>query len=217
MVMKQHFLQTPARVIAGVALMFGSALTGGADDSTAAPLGAVPAAPTSQVQLSYGATEVTQLAKAKVADDTIVAFVQNSGRAYSLTAPEILALRSGGVSDRVITAMLEQQTKKQTDAAAQPASAPPPPAPQPDAASQPAPPATPATTCAPAPAVTYVPSVPAYAPASTVYVPYAAPTYYYAPYYGYSYPAVSLSLGFGFGGYYGGHYHGGGGFHGGRR
>jgi hypothetical protein len=215
--MKQHFLQTPARVIAGVALMFGSALTGGADDSTAAPLGAVPAAPTSQVQLSYGATEVTQLAKAKVADDTIVAFVQNSGRAYSLTAPEILALRSEGVSDRVITAMLEEQTKKQTDAAARSAAAAPL-APQPDTVSQPAPvPAAPATTYAPAPAVTYVQTVPAYAPASTVYVPYAAPTYYYAPYYGYSYPAVSLSLGFGFGGYYGGHYHGGGGFHGGRR
>ena len=217
MVMQQHFLQTPARVIAGLALMFGSALTGAADDAAPAapPPGAVPAAQTSPVQLSYGATEVTQLAKAKVADDTIVAFVQNSGRAYSLTAPEILALRSEGVSDRVITAMLEQQTKKQTDAAAQLASAPPPPAPQPDAASQPAP--APAAAYAQAPAVTYVQTAPAYAPASTVYVPYAAPTYYYAPYYGYSYPAVSLSLGFGFGGYYGGYYHGGGGFHGGRR
>jgi hypothetical protein len=222
-VMKQHFLQTPARVIAGMVLVLGSTLTGVADDSATAaapPPAAVPAAPTSPVQLSHGATEVAQLAKAKVADDTIIAFVQNSGRAYNVTAPEILALRSEGVSDRVITAMLEQQTKKQTVAAAQPAPAvAPPPA---DAASQPAPPpAAPAAAYAPAPAVTYVQTAPAYAPPSTVYVPYAAPPYYYDPYYGsygygYAYPPVSLSFGFGFGGGHGGYYHGGG-FHGGHR
>jgi hypothetical protein len=153
------------------------------------------------VQLSAGVRDVSKLAEAKVGDDTIIAFINHSGTTYSLNASEIIYLRGRGLSDGVITAMLNQRGKAPVAAA-------------------------PVTTTSAAPAqssTTYVAPAPTYAQPSTVYVASPAPTYvpyysgyyypYYYPYYGYSSP-LSLSFGFGFGNYYGGGYHGGGG-HGG--
>src|SRR5438105_156223 len=58
--------------------------------------------------LSSGAQEALKLSQSKVGDDAIVSFVHNSGRNYGLTAAEIIYLHEQGVSDRVITAMINQ-------------------------------------------------------------------------------------------------------------
>ena len=176
---------------------------------TAAGSGSAP-------QLSYGVPQVLQLSQAKIGDNTIVAYIQNSGTIYSLNASEIVYLKQQGVSDAVITAMLNQR-QRVTQAAAQTA-------PQAPAAATTSQPGSAETSTAVAqPTVTYVQTV----PSSTVYVipdtqTYNYDAYYYQPYYypyygGWYYPPVSFSFGFG-GGYRGGWggYHGGwGGYHGG--
>ncbi|MGA2030226.1 MAG: hypothetical protein ABSG87_09160 [Verrucomicrobiota bacterium] len=154
-------------------------------------------------QLSYGVPQVLQLAQAKVSDDTIVAYIQNSGTIYALNASEIVYLKQQGISDAVLNAMLNQRSRL-----AQSATQPAPQQNYSDSSSAQTPNAT------VQPTVTYVQTV----PSPTVYVVPDTQTYYYQPYYygyyGWPYPAVSLSFGFGgWGGYHG--YHGGGGFHGG--
>jgi len=151
--------------------------------------------------LSVGAADVVKLAQAKVSDSTIIAFVRNSGHAYNLDATQLLYLRQQGVSDAVLAVMLNQ----------------PKPAEPPPATTQTAPAAASTPPPVPAnerPATAYV----APAPAAATYVPppvtyYYDPYYYYAPYYypayyGWPYPAVSFS--FGWGGHWGGGWHGGG-------
>ncbi len=178
--------------------------TATATTPAAQPAAASPAAP----QLSYGVSQVVQLAHANVGEDVIVNYIQNSGNAYGLDANQILYLKQQGVSDRIINTMLGQRSR--LAAAAQTA----PPPNYSDANNSQIP------TTTPPPAVSYVQT----APPQTVYIIPDTQTYnyyaysypYYYPYYGW--PAVSLS--FGWGGYYGG-YHGGwgggyrGGWHGG--
>jgi type II secretory pathway pseudopilin PulG len=197
---------------------------------------ATPAAPVAQaapvVKLPYGAEDVLKLSRAQISEDIILNYVQNSGTVYSLTPNDIVYLRNEGVSDRVVTAMLNQRQRVVADAAAQQMAA------QQAAAQQAA--AQQAATPAPAPAYpdnTSVAAAPTYAPAyeqpqpqpapSTVYVIpdpsveyayYGYPYYYPGPYYYGGYWGPSVSIGLGFGGHYGGHYYGGyhgGGFHGG--
>ena len=168
---------------------------------TAAPAGGAT------VQLSYGVPQVLQLSQAKIGDNTIVAYIQNSGTIYSLNASEIVYLKQQGVSDAVITTMLNQR-QRVTQAAAQTA----PQVPTTATASQPGSAGT--SMAAAQPTATCVRT----APSSTVYVipdtqTYNYDAYYYQPYYypyygGWYYPAVSLSFGFG-GGYRGGYYRGG--------
>jgi hypothetical protein len=165
---------------------------------------------TAPVQLSYGVSQIIQLSKAKVSDDTIVNYIRNSGSSYGLDASQIVYLKQQGVSDPVINTMLNQ--------------------PRPVAPAAPPPAystASSAATVVAPPAATYVQTAPAYVPSSTVYVipdtqTYQyyynnyQPAYGYHPYYGgWYYPPVSFSFGFG-GGYRGGYYHGGG-FRGGWR
>jgi hypothetical protein len=153
--------------------------------------------------LSYGVPQVLQLAQAKVSDDTIIAYIHNSGNSYGLDANQIIYLRQQGVSDNVLTVMLTQP---------RPASAPAPTAPPPDNSYQAQAPAS----YAAAPTTTYVQSAP-----SPVYVvpnsqPYYYNNYYYSQpyYYPYSYfPSVALSFAFGGSSYYHGGYHGGGGYY----
>ncbi len=140
-------------------------------------------------QLAYGVPEILQLAQAKVGDDTIIAYIKNSGNSYGLSADQIIYLRQQGVSDAVIKVMLNQPKPAAVASA--------PPAPQPAAA--PASP-QPVSTATVAPTVTYVQTAPA--PAYYYYQPY------YYPVYGGIYPAVSFS--FGWGGGYGRGWHGGG-------
>jgi hypothetical protein len=180
------------------------------------------AAQSAPVQLSYGVPQIIQLSKAKVSENTIVAYIQNSGTIYSLNASEIVYLKQQGVADAVLTTMLNQR-QRVSQAAAQTA-------PQAPAAVTPSQPGSPdarsaeTSTAVAQPTVTYVQTV----PSSAVYVIPDTQTYqyynnYYQPYYypyygGWYYPPVSFSFGFG-GGYRGGYYHGGwgGGYRGGYR
>lgn len=189
------------------AVTFLAAKAAGQDSSTSTPAATQPAAASQAApQLSYGVSEVVQLAHANVGEDVIVNYIQNSGNAYGLDANQILYLKQQGVSDRIVNTMLDQRGR--VAAAVQTA----PQANSTDANSS----QTAATTAQPT--VTYVQP----APSSTVYVipdtqtyNYYAYSYPYYPYYGYyGWPRVSFS--FGYGGYYGGYrggWHGGGGWH----
>jgi len=164
------------------------------------------------VELSPGGQQVLQLHQARIGDDTIIAFIHNSGLNYKLDANAIIYLGQQGVSSPVLSAMLNQPA---ADAALHlPAT----PAPAPVAMTA-YPPAYTAPAAYTAPPVTVIQTAPDP-------VNYDAP-YYTDPYnYGY-YPSVGLYFGGGWGGgyyggggyrggYYGGGYHGGGGgFHGG--
>jgi hypothetical protein len=134
-------------------------------------------------------------------DETLLAYIKNSGKVFPLGASEVVYLRQQGLSDQVITAMLEQRANV-TPAGSQLAQAP-----QPSVwANSTPPPAEPVAT-QPAPAYPTAPA-PAVYPQPTPVYSYPAYPYSYGPYWGY--PAISFS--FGWGGYYGGYYHG---YHGG--
>jgi len=159
------------------------------------------------VQLSIGVWDVLKLVRAKIADETIIAFVKNSGRNYGLGASEVIYLREQGVPDKVITAMLNGLGQAPV-AFAPPAPVNPQPSPTYVAPPAPAYP-QPSADQVPPPPPTYVqPSTVYVAPPAPVY-PYYYPSYPSYPYYGYGYgyPGVGVSLGFRFGGYhgYGGH------------
>ncbi|HXF10808.1 MAG TPA: hypothetical protein VN625_08495 [Desulfuromonadaceae bacterium] len=78
--------------------------------------------PLDAVTLSYGVPEVLQLAQARLSDDVIVRYVQNSGTIYALSAPEIVYLKQQGVSDTVLSAMIDQ--RKRLTGSTEPATAP---------------------------------------------------------------------------------------------
>ena len=154
-------------------------------------------------QLGYGVSQILQLKQAEIGDKTIIAYIKNSGNIYGLNADQIIYLRQQGVSDAVLTAMLQQP--RQTAAV---------PTITTSAPQQVATTAYYSDSIAPAtvaPPVTYVQTVPA-----TTY--YYQPYYYY-PYsysYAYCYPSYGWSSGLSF--YYGRSYQGGryyGGWHGG--
>lgn len=202
-------------------------------DSVAVQSAAAPAPSVSvaapAAKLPYGVEDVLKLSRAQIGEDVILNYVQSSGTIYNLSPKEIVYLRDQGVSEKVISTMIDQ--RKRVEMAAQAAAAP----------------VTTGVATAPevanAPMAPYagtVPAAPGYAdqsatyaeapltpPASTAYViPYSGASYaYYGPsYYPYPYycgPAYyggwygpSVAIGFGFGGrggFHGGH----GGFHGG--
>jgi len=151
-----------------------------------------PAATGSGLASSSATAEVLKLARAGVSEDVILAYIQNSNRSYPLTASEIISLRKEGITDRMLTAMLNQRVAAPA-VAFNAGSKPPPPTPQ-------------------APAVAQESMAP---PASTAYVipdsgaySYSYPAYYpyYGGYYGGGYyPWVTV----GYGGYYGYRYHSG--------
>lgn len=187
--------------VAGLVLSASMALAQNSSIANTTP----PAAGAPVTQLSYGVSEIVQLAQAKVGDDTIIVFIRNSRNSYGLTVEQIIYLRNQGISDAVVSAMLNQP--KQVVAVASPAT----PAPQLAAYSSAATAGSGsmATVAPVAPTVTYVQSVP---DASYYYQPDYQPYYYYPDYYWY--PPVSFSFGWG-GGYYGGGGGHGGGYRGG--
>jgi hypothetical protein len=139
-------------------------------------------------QLPAGAAQVLQLAQAKISDSTILAFIQNSGAGYNLSAAQIIYLRQQGISDSILTAMLNQP-KAAVVTAADVQAAPP-------AASTVATSSTETSTATVQPTVTYVQTQPAY---------YYDPYYYPYPAYGYyGWPPIALSFGWGWGGHWGG-------------
>ena len=128
--------------------------------------------PAATPALSYGVNDVVQLSKANVGDTTIINYIQNSGSGYGLDASQIIYLKQQGVSDAVLTAMLNQPSRAVSGAPAEAA---------PTAA-----PVQTTTTSA-----TYVTPAPVSAPASSVsvYVIPAPPVYSY-----YTYPRHYLGF-----------------------
>jgi len=231
-IMKTRFAPISISVLAGLGLLTASAMNLAAQISVAPNVSSTaPAVPAAPVRLSYGVADVLKLAKAHVSEDTIIAYVANSGTAYNLTVNEIVYLKEQGVSDHVLTAMLDQHNKLAVAAAQNVQAAPGPPQAN---YSEAGPPQY-------APAVAQPPAMdmqtaPAAASDSSVYViPSSSQTYvysgyypsyaygypYYGGYYGYGYPGLAVGIGFGgvwcgsgwCGGYHGGYHGGGGGGH----
>ena len=96
--MKMRMFQKMLAVAAAacLALLAVNALAQDSSSATAAP------------QLSYGVPNILQLAQAKIGDDTILAYIRNSRNGYNLNAEQIIFLHQQGVSDAIITAMLNQ-------------------------------------------------------------------------------------------------------------
>jgi len=176
---------------------------------------------TAPVQLSVEVWDVLKMVQSKVPDETILAYINNSGRTYNLGPSEIIYLREQGASEPVLTGMLNHRSTGTAPVMV-------PSVPVPTATPPPASPAPAVTEVAPSqPPVATTPAT-TYVQPSTVYVAPPAPVYsYYYPSYGYYYPypyyryypyspSVSLSFGFGFGGWHGGH-GGHGGLHAGHR
>jgi hypothetical protein len=213
--MKHLISPKPLRAMALLGLCALSVMTLAAQDAapTNTSSAAAPAPPTPP-QLSFGVPDVLKLSNAKVNEDTIVSYIQYSGRSYgALSAAEIVYLHEQGVSDRVVTAMLEQR-KKFTETAPQPAQQQPAVASAPQYVQAPAPATVNNVQSAPASSVYVIPNSPRYVDYGYAYPPYGYYGYSYPwyGYYGYSFP-LSFSFGY-YGGHHGGHYHGGG-YHGG--
>jgi hypothetical protein len=162
--------------------------------------------------------DVLKLTRAKIGDEIVVRYIQNSGTIYSLAPQDIVYLKNQGVSDRVMNTMLDQRGR--VEAASQQAVAAAAAAAQSAPAVAPAPIADSAPSASSQPAATYVESAP-----STVYViPYNPVTYpyygYYGGYYNYYGPygyygpyhrgwyRPSVSVGVHFGGGFRGGFHG---------
>lgn len=221
--MKMNSCSKTAALLAVASLSFSAGLvsaqeasataTNEASTQTAQTAQTAPA-PTPAPQLAYGVPQILQLAQAKVSDDTIIAYIRNSGNSYGLDADQIIYLQQQGLSTPVINAMLSQPRAGvlgYTAAA---------PAPVPTTASDAQPTSDyqpPSSTVTVGPPVTAIDPTAAAGYAAPYYPTYYYPYYphpYYYPAYGYYgfYPAVSVSIGLG-GGWRGGGYHGG--FHGG--
>jgi hypothetical protein len=136
---------------------------------------------TATVKLPYGVDEVLKLSRAKIGEDVIVSYVQSSGTVYQLTPKDILYLRDQGVSEHVISAMLDQRRPAEATSYGQPSASAG--VPTPEAAPQ-----GPAYSGGEAPS--YAPPVEeVQAPVSTLHIiPYYSTSYLYRPYTVYSYP-----------------------------
>jgi hypothetical protein len=194
-------------MIATVATLSVAGSTAWAQDSTAP-------------QLSSNTSGVLRMAKASIGDDTIIAYIKNSGNNYALDADQIIYLKQQGVSSTVLNAMLNQTgtigTATTTVSAPDTTVA---------TTATPAPvaqtildsPAPASATEVVAPAVTYIqtPNTYYYASPAGFYSPIYVSPYCYSPYY--YRPGVSVSFGWGggFRGGFGGGHVGVGGFHGG--
>ena len=202
----------------GVALAL-SAMTIAAQNSAA--FTATPAAHTTSPaassvsqkagQLSLGVADVLKLSQAKVADDTIIAFISNSGKSYGLNAEQLFYLRQQGVAEPVLRAMLNKPSAQ--------LAVPMPIAPTAHTANSTAGTKKPVSRddSTPVKGATLLMSSTAKTEPVPTKVQTIPVTPYYYPYH-YWYPPVSFSFGWGgvWGwGYHGGGYHAGGGYHGG--
>jgi hypothetical protein len=123
----------------------------------AARCGAQSAAAAPPPPLPPDAQEIVKLSQAQLSDDVIVSYIKRSGKTYSLNADQLISLRGQGVSQAVISAMLEA---KPTSVPAVQAPAPP----TPTAAPVPAAPPVPQSPGPPPEA----PAMPSAAPAMSV-------------------------------------------------
>jgi hypothetical protein len=98
--------------------------------------------------LSPGLQEIVKLTQAHMSDDVIVAYIKNSGAAFTLSADDILYLNSQGVSQPVLSELLKSKPSAPTPLP----TAGPTPSPTPVTTQAPAAGAAPATTAATTPA-----------------------------------------------------------------
>ena len=103
--------------------------------------------------LSPQLQEVVKLAQAKMSDDVILAYIRNSGASYNLSADDILYLNSQGVSQTVISTLLQTKASVAPAPVTTPATPAPPVTPAPTAPPQVSPYPTSVPTPTPAPAV----------------------------------------------------------------
>ena len=66
-------------------------------------------AQTTPATISANLQEVIKLTKAHMTDDVILAYIHNSGAAYNLSADDVLYLNNQGVSQPVISALLQSK------------------------------------------------------------------------------------------------------------
>jgi len=83
--------------------------------TTAQPVQTVVAKPVAPQRLPYGVDDVLNLSRARISEDVIVDYIRSSGTAYTLGPREIVYLRDEGVSDHVITTMIDQRKKVAED------------------------------------------------------------------------------------------------------
>lgn len=89
-------------------------------------LGSAQPAPANQ---SPQLQEIVKLTKAPMSDDVIVAYIKNTGASYNLSADDILYLNSQGVSQPVISALLQSKSSAPIASAPAPVTTPSTPAP----------------------------------------------------------------------------------------
>jgi len=188
--------------LVAAAAVWGGTAASALTEETSAPNTSMSAAATATepVRLSQGVADILKLARGKVSDDVTVAFIENSGRSFNLTASEIIYLRKEGVSDRVLASMLNQSRPSAApQTTPQPAYAPAPEEPQVVPDSSPLL-ATSVVETTPASAVYVAPTVPVY---YSFYDPWP---YWFDPW-PYWYPSWSFSFYWGSWGHYHGHYY----------
>jgi len=122
--------------------------------------GPVINAQTTPANLSPDLQEIVKFTQAKMTDDVILAYIKNSGKAYNLSGDDMIYLNGQGVSQAVMSALLQTKNNAPTPA----------PTPAPAAA-----PAAPAPSVAPPPV-----NVPTQAPVPTM-APAPAPAPSFAP------------------------------------
>jgi|ERR1017187_7392641 hypothetical protein len=103
--MRTNHLKSWVAVLTMLAFSSSMAL---AQDSSAAKAVQPEVAGQSVPQLTYGASQILQLARADVGDETIIAYIKTSGDSFSLNPDQIIYLRQQGVSATVVTTMLSQ-------------------------------------------------------------------------------------------------------------
>lgn len=136
-------------------------LGAGAAAQTTAPPAAQPSQPAKKsgvarapVRKASQVDQVIQLTKAGVSEGVIIEFLQKDGKAVTLTTNDLVRLKQAGVSDKVMSVMIDP-TVKPTEATAPPPAEVPPPPPVSEGASAPvsAPPPPPPSPAPPAPVV----------------------------------------------------------------
>jgi hypothetical protein len=83
------------------------------------PAPAPPAAPSPEAvpaNFSPAVGEAVKLAQSGVGEDVVAAYVKNTQAPYNLSANDIIALRNAGISEPIVTAMLNHDKALQTQA-----------------------------------------------------------------------------------------------------
>jgi len=197
--MKTRNIQSPF-LAAGLAI----ALPLAAESALAQDFNSVQNPGTSQAapELSSVVSQVIQLSRANIGEDTIITFVQNSGNGYSLDAAQIIYLKQQGVSANVINAMIKQFNRPggSTPVASPPNS-------QVSYRTYTIAQSPKGAATSPNSQTNYIMTQPVITTVQTAPTYYYYPYPYYYPYYGYAWPPVALSFGFGWGGGFHGGFH----------